>query len=181
MKDGLGNCHEGIQRFSQKDTEAYLFQGVNFIDIFPIFQNAVMVDQVVKSMVDACLDLDIDGIVGLESRGFLFAVLLAKELKLPFYPIRKKGKLPGKVILTSFDKEYGYDELEIQTELSGKILLVDDLLATGGSIAAAIKLIKAAGASPAKALFLVELTKLDGKSVLQKENVPYNSLVKINE
>ena len=156
-------------------------QGVNFIDIFPIFQDSKLVEQVIKALLNETVGYKIDGIVGLESRGFLFGVLLAKELNLPFYPIRKKGKLPGKVILTSFDKEYGHDELEIQTGITGNILIVDDLLATGGSVSAAIKLIKAAGSIPLKALFVVELAYLNGKKCLEKENIPYASLVQLQQ
>lgn len=115
-----------------------------------------------------------EAIVGLDARGFLFGFMLAAELSLPFIPIRKKGKLPGKCLSYQYTLEYGSDHFEMQEDslrAGQKILIVDDLLATGGSLKAACELIKAAGAIVDEVIVLIELTALNGRSRIPVEKV----------
>lgn len=115
-----------------------------------------------------------EAIVGLDARGFLFGFTLAAELGLPFVPIRKKGKLPGKCLSYQYTLEYGSDHFEMQENslrVGQKVLIVDDLLATGGSLNAACELIKAAGAVVVKIIVLIELSALNGRARLPLDNV----------
>ena len=121
-----------------------------------------------------------DYIAGIESRGFISASALAFKNKLGFIPIRKPNKLPGKIIGINYKLEYGEDRLEIQQELitkSSKIILIDDLLATGGTASAAGELINKAGAELIGYAFLVELTKLEGRNKLDN-NLLIESVIK---
>lgn len=111
-------------------------------------------------------------VVALDARGFLLGPFIALELKIPFVPVRKQGKLPGAVISETYDKEYGQDILQIQTDSIQKgaqVLIVDDLLATGGSLKAACRLVEAAGGKPAVCLVLMELTDLRGRPKIPTE------------
>lgn len=120
------------------------------------------------------IDAQHEAIVGLDARGFLFGFTLAAELGLPFIPIRKKGKLPGKCLSYKYTLEYGSDEMEMQEgsiRVGQKVLVVDDLLATGGSLVAACELIKNAGGIISEIVVLIELTALNGRSKLPVDNV----------
>ncbi|XP_036147727.1 adenine phosphoribosyltransferase isoform X2 [Monomorium pharaonis] len=120
---------------------------------------------------------EVDLVVGLDSRGFLFGPMICMELGKPFLPIRKKGKLPGKVIQQKYTLEYGEAIFELQTEFIKKgirALIVDDLLATGGSMATAVKLLKSAGADVIECLVIMELTSLKGRDKL---GVPVHSFI----
>lgn len=115
-----------------------------------------------------------EAIIGLDARGFLFGFMLAAELGLPFIPIRKKGKLPGKCLSYQYTLEYGSDHFEMQENslcAGQKVLIIDDLLATGGSLNAACELVKAAGGTVAEIIVLIELTALNGRSKIPIENV----------
>lgn len=115
-----------------------------------------------------------EAIVGLDARGFLFGFMLAAELGLPFIPIRKKGKLPGKCLSYQYTLEYGTDFFEMQENslrAGQKVLIVDDLLATGGSLCAACELVKAAGGIVDIVIVLIELTTLNGRSKIPVEKV----------
>ncbi|XP_053592837.1 adenine phosphoribosyltransferase-like [Microplitis demolitor] len=123
---------------------------------------------------------NVDVIVGLDSRGFLLGPILSTELGKPFVPIRKKGKLPGNIKRESYTLEYGEATVEIQTDSISKgkkVLIVDDLLATGGTMSAAIKLIEAIGAEVVECIVLMELNSLNGRS---KISVPVFSLIQYN-
>lgn len=115
-----------------------------------------------------------EAIVGLDARGFLFGFMLAAELGLPFIPIRKKGKLPGRCLSYEYTLEYGSDHFEIQANslrAGQKVLIVDDLLATGGTLNAACELIKAAGAIVDEVIVFIELTALNGRAKVPSKNV----------
>lgn len=115
-----------------------------------------------------------EAIVGLDARGFLFGFMLAAELGLPFIPIRKKGKLPGKCLSFAYTLEYGSDHFEMQENsirAGQRVLIVDDLLATGGSLSAACELIKAAEGIVVEIIVLIELTALNGRSRIPDQNV----------
>lgn len=121
-----------------------------------------------------------DAIVGIESRGFLVGGALATSLELPFIPVRKPGKLPGEVHRVSYELEYGSDSLEMHCDALGggaRVLLVDDLLATGGTAAAAGDLVVRAGGELVGYAFLIELAGLNGRAALA-EGVPVDALIR---
>ncbi len=123
-----------------------------------------------------------DILAGIESRGFLVAAPLASRLGLGFTMIRKKGKLPGDIIGHEYELEYGTDTIEIQSdavEKGQRVVILDDLLATGGTMAASIKLIKKVGAEVVGAACIIELTFLDGRSKLN--GVPFDALMAYDE
>lgn len=116
-------------------------------------------------------DLKFDRVLGVESRGFLIGPLIAQRLKLPFGPIRKKGKLPGDLYSVEYELEYGKDILEIQKNglpKDSKCLIVDDLIATGGSLEAAKKLVQKSGSKVVSFLVVIELKALEGFKKLEK-------------
>lgn len=144
-------------------------QGIVFKDITPLLKNAKAMDSAANSLFNLVQDKKIDKVVGLESRGFLFAPLLAVKLGAGFVPIRKPGKLPSDCISASFKLEYGTDILEIHKDSitpGDRILLHDDVLATGGTAEAACKLITELGGEIVQCNFLIELDFLSGREKL---------------
>jgi adenine phosphoribosyltransferase len=139
--------------------------GILFRDITPLLGDAEAFGNAIRQMADAVRDLGIQQIAAAEARGFLFATPLALELGAGLIPVRKPGKLPYQTISHSYDLEYGTDTLEIHTDAvqpGAKVLVVDDLLATGGTVEACCKLVEKAGGTVAGCLFLVELVDLGG-------------------
>jgi adenine phosphoribosyltransferase len=137
-----------------------------FKDITPILKNVCLFNEIVNTFADKYKDLKIDKIAAIEARGFIFGAPLAARMKLPFVPIRKKGKLPAEVVSASYNLEYGSAIIEIHKDavVSGEnILLVDDLLATGGTLAASYELIKKLNGNLIGAAFVVELDFLKGR------------------
>ncbi len=117
-------------------------------------------------MQDCLKDVDVDVIAGTESRGFIFGVPIAYNLHKPFVPIRKKGKLPRETVSVSYDLEYGSAEIEMHKDSikpGQKVVIVDDLIATGGTMEAAIKLVEQLGGEVVKVVFLMELAGLKGR------------------
>lgn len=144
--------------------------GILFKDISPIFQNASLCVDVVDCFFKRWKDEKIEAVAGIESRGFMFGAALAMALKVPFVPIRKKGKLPYNTFEQSYELEYGTATLEMHTDAIDKgqrVLIHDDLLATGGSASAASDLIIRAGGVVSGYAFLIELGFLHGKERLQ--------------
>lgn len=143
--------------------------GIIFRDVTSILQDADGLALAIDSM-QACLkDVDVDVIVGTESRGFIFGVPIAYNLHKPFVPVRKKGKLPCETISQSYDLEYGSATIEMHKDAikpGQKVALVDDLIATGGTIEAAIKLVEELGGEVVKVVFLMELAGLKGREKL---------------
>ena len=122
--------------------------GIVFKDITPLLKDAALCSEMVDAIIDQLQGIEIDAIAGIESRGFLFGFLLANRLGLPFIPIRKQGKLPFKTVSESYALEYGQATIEIHEdafEKGSRILVHDDLLATGGTVVAASKLIERLG------------------------------------
>ena len=143
--------------------------GINFKDISPVFQNPKLVNDMVSILADHYKSHNIDGIAGIESRGFLIGVPLAMALEVPFILIRKKGKLPYKTVSHQYNLEYGTAEIEMHidaVEPNQNILIHDDLLATGGSAAAAAALISKQKANVIGFDFLIELEFLEGRKQL---------------
>ncbi|CAD8065471.1 unnamed protein product [Paramecium primaurelia] len=139
--------------------------GINFRDICPLLKNIEVLNKVIDYFV-AKINFEFDYIAGLESRGFLFGILLSQRMNKGFIPIRKKNKLPGEKISLEYKLEYGSDIIEIQAdafEPGSKILICDDLLATGGTAVAANELINKAQGTTVGFVFVIELKDLKGK------------------
>ncbi|RYO76581.1 hypothetical protein DL766_009711 [Monosporascus sp. MC13-8B] len=143
--------------------------GINFIDILPIFRSPVLfaslLDVLLHQIEETFPSNKPEVIVGLEARGFLFGPTLALRLGVPFVPMRKSGKMPGTCFTEVYEKEYGKDEFQIQADSiqrGQKVLIVDDILATGGTAAAARKLVEKCGGDFIGYLFIIEITVLRG-------------------
>lgn len=152
-------------RAAMRDVPDFPKPGIIFKDITPILANAELFRLAIDEFVAACEGQNIQKIAGIDARGFLFGATVADRLGLGFVPIRKKGKLPWKTESLSYKLEYGEAEIEVHTDafpLGERVALIDDLLATGGTAAAAIKLIEKAGGTVVQAQFLVELAFLNG-------------------
>ena len=148
--------------------------GIGFKDITTLLKNPAGFKKSLDLMVERVSGLDIDLILGIESRGFIFGGAMADRLGVGFDLIRKPGKLPGEVISESYELEYGSDAIEIHKDSIEKgmnILLVDDLLATGGTMSAAINLVKKFDCNISAILFLIELTFLGGRKKFDGENI----------
>ena len=145
--------------------------GINFKDITPLLMNADLSSVIIDTFAIQLEGLKLDAIVGIESRGFLFGFLLANKLGIPFIPIRKAGKLPGETLKYKYDLEYGSAEVEIHKsdiQKGWKVLVHDDLLATGGTACAAAELINQLDAKVAGFSFVVSLDFLNGKEILKQ-------------
>lgn len=154
-----------------RDIPDFPKKGIIFKDITPILQNPQLCTEIIEDIKEKVKDLNIQGVAGIESRGFLIGVPLAIALNVPFILIRKKGKLPYETVSYKYDLEYGSAEIEMHTDAVFKgqnILLHDDLLATGGSASAAAELIQMQGANVTAINFLVELSFLKGREVIEK-------------
>ena len=149
-------------------------KGVIFRDITTLMQDPAAFKESCDVLYERYKDMDIDKIVGIDARGFVFGAVLAYKLGLGFVPVRKKGKLPWKTIQESYSLEYGEDTLEIHedaVEKGEKVVIVDDLIATGGTIGATVKLVKKLGANIIECAFIVELPDLKGREHLQGHKV----------
>jgi adenine phosphoribosyltransferase len=154
-----------------RDVPDFPKPGIMFKDITPIFLDPKLCTEIVEELANRVKSLHLDAIVGIESRGFFFGIMLANKLNIPFVPIRKKGKLPYKTISYSYDLEYGSAEIEMHQEViqeNWNVLIHDDLLATGGTAAAAAELIIMQKAKVAGFSFVVELEFLEGAKKLTK-------------
>ncbi|MBT6514694.1 MAG: adenine phosphoribosyltransferase [Crocinitomicaceae bacterium] len=143
--------------------------GIMFKDITPVLENPSLCRDLVEVLRDSASVLNIDAVVGIESRGFLFGLPLALELEVPFIPIRKKGKLPYKTVSYAYDLEYGSATIEMHQNTiqnNWNVLVHDDLLATGGTAKAAAELVKMEGGKIAGFSFLIGLNFLGGKEAL---------------
>lgn len=149
-------------------------KGILFRDIATLIRDPKAFRHTIKGMVARYGDKRIEAVAGVESRGFIFGAALAYELGVPFIPIRKQGKLPGKVETAEYLLEYSVGSLQIQSDAVGKgqrVLVVDDLLATGGTARASIELVERLGAKVVGVCFLVELVELKGRDKLQGYDV----------
>jgi adenine phosphoribosyltransferase len=161
-----------------KDIPNFPKKGILFKDISPLLKSPEGWGEVMRRLGFFCERTTPDLIVGIESRGFIVGSALATQQRMGFVPVRKKGKLPGNVVGVDYTLEYGNDRLEIQSDaLQGapRVLLVDDLLATGGTVNAASKLVEKAGGQLVGCAFIIELSALGGRKNIP--NVPINSLI----
>ncbi|MBP9920662.1 adenine phosphoribosyltransferase [Proteiniclasticum ruminis] len=149
-------------------------EGISFKDITPLIGDGKAFQELIDTMAKKLKELKVDYIAGPEARGFIFGVPLAYALGVGFIPIRKPGKLPQETVSITYDLEYGTDTLEIHKNAFKKgdrVALVDDLLATGGTISACAKLIELAGGEVASIDFMIELTELKGRDKLEGYHV----------
>ena len=148
--------------------------GIIFRDITSVLQDADGLQLAIDSMIKLLDGVEYDVVAGTESRGFIFGVPIAYEMHKPFVPVRKKGKLPCETISQSYDLEYGQATIEMHKDSikpGQKVVLVDDLIATGGTIEAAIKLVEQLGGEVVKVIFLMELAGLKGREPLKGYDV----------
>lgn len=148
--------------------------GIQFKDITTLIGNGPAFSQVIDTMAERYKDVQIDAVVGVESRGFIFSAPLALRLGVGLVPVRKPGKLPAETYQVEYALEYGSNRLEIHRDAftpGARVLVVDDLLATGGTIAAATRLIEQAGAQVVELAFVIELGFLGGREKLAPYSV----------
>jgi adenine phosphoribosyltransferase len=154
-------------------------QGINFKDITTLLLNPELSTEIVDAFIERLKGKQIDAIVGVESRGFLFGFLLANKMGIPFVLIRKVGKLPGETLKFKYDLEYGSAEMEVHKSDIKKgwnVVVHDDLLATGGTACAASELIQKLGANVAAFAFVLSLDYLKGNEKLEKYSTEIISL-----
>lgn len=169
---------EALLKRHIRDVPDFPKPGIIFKDITPLLQNHEVFSKIIETFVERYQAEGIHAIVGIESRGFFFGAPLAHQLKASFIPIRKKGKLPYKTVNMSYDLEYGSATIEMHEdaiERGQRVIVIDDLLATGGTAEAACKLVEKQGGKVVECAFVVELAFLNGRD---KIKCPVHSLVK---
>lgn len=157
-----------------RDVQDFPKEGVVFKDITPLLANPKAVRECMALLVNNLRDRKIDKVVGVESRGFFFATLLAYELNAGFIPVRKPNKLPFDTISASYELEYGTDTLEVHTDAlkpGDRVLIHDDVLATGGTAKAVCELVERLGGEIVQCNFLMELSFLNGRDKLGSREV----------
>ncbi|MCK5114273.1 MAG: adenine phosphoribosyltransferase [Phycisphaerae bacterium] len=155
--------------------------GIIFKDITPLLADPKAMKETADQLAALFAGTDITAVAGIEARGFIFGPLIAERLGVGFVPIRKPGKLPYKKIARTYGLEYGRATIEIHTDAvngDDKVLMIDDLLATGGTMAAACELVEELGATVTACAFVVELSFLPGRKILEK--YPVHSLLKVS-
>ena len=155
--------------------------GLLFLDITTVTKDAKSMQLMTDFLYEKFKDEKIDYIAGIESRGFIFGAALAYKLNAGFIPVRKTNKLPAKTIKETYSLEYGTDTIEMHEDAlkpGDRVLVLDDLLATGGTALACCKLVKRAGAEVAAAAFIIELTPLKGREKIEADDVKVVSMLK---
>jgi adenine phosphoribosyltransferase len=163
-KASLDSLHRAV-----RDIPDFPKPGIIFKDITPVLTDGALFSLTIDAIVETMTGQPVDKIVAIDARGFIFAGAVADRLKAGFVPVRKKGKLPWRTINTSYSLEYGENVVEMHLDAIGpgeRVWLVDDVLATGGTSAAAAKLINELGGVLAGMTFLVELSFLNGRAAL---------------
>ncbi|WP_410879086.1 adenine phosphoribosyltransferase [Myroides sp. DW712] len=157
-----------------RDIQDFPKEGIGFKDITPLLNDALAMEEATKQLLELVGNKKVDRVVGMESRGFFFATLLAKELQAGFVPVRKPGKLPFDTLAQEYQLEYGMDVLEIHADAikpGEKVLIHDDVLATGGTAEAVCKLVERLGGEIVQVNFLMELSFLHGRDKLASYEV----------
>lgn len=157
-------------RNSIRNIPDFPIKGIQFKDITTALKDGAILRKIAEEMYETYKDKGITKIVGIESRGFIMGAILAEKLGAGFVPIRKKGKLPAETNTVSYEKEYGIDEIEMHKdalESNDIVLIHDDLLATGGTMLAAEKLIKQFGVKEVYINFIIELEELKGRALFE--------------
>ena len=176
-----GDGFEIVERLraAVRDVPDFPKKGIVFKDITPVLSDPGLFRASIDLFLERCRGREVDKIVGIDARGFVFGSAVAYELGVGFVPIRKRGKLPYRTEIAKYSLEYGEAEMEMHTDAvtqGERVVLVDDLLATGGTSAAAAVLIRNAGADLVEAQFLIELEFLEGRKRL--EPTPVTSFLK---
>lgn len=154
--------------------------GIQFRDITTLLGNADAWRRAVDELARPWMDGRVDKVAGIEARGFILGGAIAHQLRAGFVPIRKKGKLPHTTVQIAYSLEYGIDQMEVHSDavLQGeRVVLVDDLIATGGTACAAVQLLRKIGAQVLAAAFIIDLPELGGARKLEAMEVPVRSLV----
>jgi adenine phosphoribosyltransferase len=154
--------------------------GIQFRDITTLLGNARAFRRAVDELVQPWAGSKIDKVAGVEARGFILGGAVAHQVSAGFVPIRKKGKLPHTTVRVAYSLEYGLDEMEVHADAIApgeRVILVDDLIATGGTAEAAVKLMRNMGAQVLAACFIIDLPELGGAEKIRKLNVPVRTLV----
>lgn len=162
-----------------RDVPDFPKKGIMFKDITPVLSDPSLFHASIDLFLERCRGREVDKVVGIDARGFVFGSAVAYELGVGFVPIRKRGKLPYRTEIAKYSLEYGEAEVEMHTDALAqgeRVVLVDDLLATGGTAAAAAILIRKAGGQLLEAQFLIELEFLEGRKLL--EPTPVTSFLK---
>ncbi len=172
-----------MQQFASfiRNVPDFPVKGIQFKDITTLIQDGELFAQTIDYMYNPFPDKDIEKIAAVEARGFIFGAALSYKLNVGFVPIRKPGKLPAETVVEEYELEYGKDSIEIHADAIKKgerVLLIDDLLATGGTAAASARLVKKLGGDIVGYSFLVELTELKGRELLKDYEV--HSLIKFD-
>ena len=182
MRKFLNDEQTQILLKSIRDIPDFPKPGIMFKDITTLLNNKEAYQLLMNHLEDRYKELELDYIVGLDARGFIFGAALADRLKIGFVPARKKGKLPGATICEKYELEYGFDELEIHLDAfpkeNSRVLIIDDLIATGGTAFAASKLVTDAKANLVEICFIMNLKFLKGDERL-KEFAPVYSVLDI--
>ncbi len=161
-------------RVAIRDVPGFPKPGILFRDITPLLGNPQLFRRVTDAMVDTYRGSGITHAIGIESRGFILAAPMAQALGVAFVPVRKPGKLPGPTLHEAYALEYGADALEMHVDAvpkGGRVLIVDDVLATGGTASAACRLVERSGGVVAGCAFLIELADLNGRKRLDGRTV----------
>ncbi len=161
-----------------RDVPDFPKKGIVFKDITPLLKDAKAFQEIIRHLADHYQSSKITSIVAMESRGFIFGAALAVEMGVGFIPVRKPGKLPWKTYQETYELEYGKDTLEIHQDAvspGDRVLVLDDVLATGGTAAATIRLVEKAGGQVVEACFIIQLTFLNGQQKLK--STPLYSII----
>lgn len=161
-----------ILKQSVRNIPNFPIEGIQFKDVTPLFQKKENLKNLTEVLTDLYKEKGITKVVGIESRGFIMGPILALNLDAGFVPVRKPGKLPAETIEESYEKEYGLDTIQIHKDaLSPEdvVLIHDDLLATGGTMSAAYKLVQRMGVKKIYINFIIELEQLEGRKLFPKE------------
>jgi|TARA_B100001996_G_C18565651_1_gene556390 adenine phosphoribosyltransferase len=156
-------------------------KGIMFQDIFSLIENPKSLDIIINEISKIIKKNKFTKVIGIEARGFIFGSLVAMKNKIPFIPIRKKGKLPGKVFKKKYKLEYGFDQIEIQKNSilkKDRVLIIDDLIATGGTANASADLVKNMFPKKIAFLFVIDLYNLGGAEMLLKKGYDVFALIK---
>ncbi len=180
MSKELSSSDKEIIQSSIRTIPDFPKPGIMFKDITTLLNNPTALNKLMEHLKERYSSYGLDYIAGIESRGFIFGAMLADRLGIGFVPIRKKGKLPYTTVAQKYALEYGFDEVEIHIDAfkeGSKVLLVDDLIATGGTAKAAVELIDQVGAECVECCFVMELTFLNGKDGIK---APVYSVLEID-
>ncbi len=159
-------------------------RGVRFRDVTPLFETPECFRFIVESFCEHYKSIGVDRIAGVDARGFVFGGAVANQLGLPFILVRKKGKLPFKTVSEDYALEYGQATIEIHVDSAGtgeRIAIVDDLIATGGTLLAASKLFKQIGADVVEVSAVIDLPELNGSALLRQNGLQVMHLIKFSE